>query len=40
MQEVQRQVRDVIAEAGSTVEQLREQLRMSEVRGGSRELFE
>ena len=38
MHEVQSQVRDVIAEAGSTVEQLREQLRMSEVRCG--ELFE
>ena len=38
MHEVQNQVRDVIADAGSTVEQLREQLRMSEVRCG--ELFE
>ena len=38
MHEVQSQVRDVIAEAGSTVEQLREQLRMSEIRCG--ELFE
>ena len=38
MNEVQSQVRDVIAEAGSTVEQLREQLRSSEVR--CNELFE
>ena len=38
MNEVESQVRDVLNEAGSTVDQLREQLRASEVR--CHELFE